>query len=169
MAKDRNTINVSLQSRKYREPMNKLIHSWEEDGNNLSVQICENLLLLEKLQKSATMLKVINMFELTKKTLELYNIKDDAKIEEIMSKIVLLDASGLNEIFLTMNQIQDTQKNTENIETKKITVNEMIEKKLEPNNQDNSFEQINKTEPKIEVPIPTLDSLDIPMDFLING
>lgn len=168
MEKIRKTINVSLQSRKYCGPMNDLINKWEEDGNNLSIQICENLLKWNEIQQSPTMLRVINMFDLITKSLELYNMKDEAKIEDVLSKVIKFDASGLNEIFLTMNQLQDTKiSNNENI----VTPIQPIVKNVEPTVQPKIEQSKNLiVEPKIEeVPIPTQEEFDIPMDFLMNG
>lgn len=100
MEKNRKTINVSLQSKKYSGPINELINRWEEDGSNLSVQICENLLKLDQLEHSGTMLKVLNMYELTKRTANIYNIKDETKIEEILSKAIVINPSAITEIFI---------------------------------------------------------------------
>lgn len=169
MDKKRKTINVSLQSRKYCGSMNELINKWEEEGNNLSIQVCENLLKYNEIQQSPTMLRVLNMFDLVKKSLEIYDIKDEARIEDVLSKVIKIDTSGLNEIFLTMNQLQDTQisNSKENI----VVPIQPIMKTIEPIVQEKK-EQIDNSniETKMEeVPIPSQEEFDIPMDFLING
>lgn len=170
MDKKRKTINVSLQSRKYSEPMNELINKWEEDGDNISIQVCETLLKWNELQKSPTMLRIFNMFELIKKSIELYGINDDKKIEEILSSVVKFDATGLNEIFLTMSQIESSNtKKVENIVSKipieKETINNTLPKEERPK------VVIPKEPEKVEEhnDVPFDGDVDIPMDFLMNG
>lgn len=157
----RKTINVSLQSKKYCGPMNELINKWEDDGCNLSIQVCEQLLKLDKLEQSATFLNILNAFELTEKLAAVYKIDDKNKIEEILSKVIKLDTANLSEIFMTFNQIQESPI----VETKRnVESSKPIEK------------PIIKVEPIAES-VDTTDDTDdeesigseIPMDFLFNS
>lgn len=165
MEKNRKTINVSLQSKKYSGPINDLINRWEEDGNNLSVQICENLLKLDQLEHSGTMLKVLNLYELTKRTANIYNIKDETKIEEILSKAIIINPSAITEIFIgnsnttsreTVEQINYMPPVTQPVERQELT---QVDRQNESSLLDN---------PINDVPF-SLDDGDIPMDFLLNS
>ena len=42
--KNRRAINISLQSKKYAEPINEMIQSWEDENLNISTQVCDALL-----------------------------------------------------------------------------------------------------------------------------
>ena len=47
--KNRRAINISLQSKKYAEPINEMIQSWEDENLNISTQVCDALLFVERL------------------------------------------------------------------------------------------------------------------------
>lgn len=100
------TINISLQAKKYMVPMNTLIEKWEDEGENLSIKLCDDILKYEELQSYPSMIKVLNVFDLVKKTLEIYGITDLNRIEEVFSSVIHVDMTALNEVFLTLNQIQ---------------------------------------------------------------
>ena len=174
--KYRKTINVSLQSKKYYKPMNELIHEWEEDGCNLSVQICEQLLKLNKLEKFAAFLNVFAIFELTEKMANVYNI-DDKKMDEILSKVIKIDNVGLSEIFMTLSQIQDTPivETKKNIDVQEVNIEKPIQEiSLKPVEKIESIPTIIKTETVIPTIIESEEQnedfdMEIPMDFLLNG
>lgn len=161
MERVRKTINVSLQSKKLGGPINDLINRWEAEGSNLSVQICENLLRLDQLEHSGTMLKVLNLFDLTRQTASIYNIKDEAKIEEILSRAITINPSVIAELFLA--------------DTTNAPIREAIEK--------NEYVPVPKQVPVQEVvkpveaepvtisqdDVPFSDDTEIPMDFLMNS
>lgn len=174
MDKRRKTINVSLQSRKYNEPMNELINKWEEDGDNISIQVCETLLKWNEFQQSPTMLRIFNVFELIKKSLELYNIEDENKIEEVLNSVIKFDATGLNEIFLTMSQLQGSNiKKVENIvqspTTKVEPITEVHIKEDKPITIPTPKVEQLKDDVNLEKEVPFEEDIDIPLDFLING
>lgn len=161
MDRIRKTINVSLQSKKLGGPINELINRWEAEGSNLSVQICENLLRLDQLEHSGTMLKVLNLFDLTRQTASIYNIKDEAKIEEILSRALTINPSVIAELFLSdMNNtpVRETVEQTEYVPVpKQVPVQEVIKPV--------------QTEPVVipQDDVPFSDDTDIPMDFLMNS
>ncbi len=161
MDRIRKTINVSLQSKKLGGPINELINRWEADGSNLSVQICENLLRLDQLEHSGTMLKVLNLFDLTKQTASIYNIKDEAKIEEILSRAITINPSVIAELFLSdtnNTSARETIEQTQYVPVPKQVPVQEVAKPVE-------------TEPvTIQTDdVPFSDDTDIPMDFLMNS
>lgn len=169
MERIRKTINVSLQSKKLGGPINELINRWEAEGSNLSVQICENLLRLDQLEHSGTMLKVLNLFDLTKQTASIYNIKDESKIEEILSRAITINPSVIAELFLTDTNAPAPLQNGEyrNRETIEQTEYVPVPKQVPVQEVVRPVETEPVTIPQDDVPF--MDDTDIPMDFLMNS
>lgn len=161
MDRIRKTINVSLQSKKLGGPINELINRWEAEGSNLSVQICENLLRLDQLEHSGTMLKVLNLFDLTRQTASIYNIKDEARIEEILSRALTINPSVIAELFLSDINTSARETIVEQTEYVPVPKPVPVQEAIKPV----------KTEP-VEIytdDVPFSNDTDIPMDFLMNS
>ena len=161
MERIRKTINVSLQSKKLGGPINELINRWEAEGSNLSVQICENLLRLDQLEHSGTMLKVLNLFDLTRQTASIYNIKDEARIEEILSRALTINPSVIAELFLS--DVNTPIRETIVEQTEYVPVPKSV-----PVKEDTKPVETEPVEIKSD-DVPFFDDTDIPMDFLMNS
>ena len=178
--KMRKTINVSLQSKKYQGPMNELISGWEEDGYNVSAEICERLLLLDKLYQSATFLQVLNIYEITEKMAAVYHIEDKQTLEEIFAQVIKIDNAQLSNTFMTLNQI--VVKGT--ADTMSVNDEHSVSRYEEPPIEERPVEQEQipvSREPRpvsrpavtpIQEPEPqenTFGGMEIPLDFLMNS
>ncbi|HCL4480354.1 TPA: hypothetical protein N2D99_002442 [Clostridium botulinum] len=111
----RKSLNISIQSKKYYMPINKIIKEWENKGLSMSTNVCETLLLGYKLSNSIELSKLVNTFEMISKTLSYYyneeNIEEYMKaIENVFSKIISVDGEKLSE-FLS-NPIKFSSENT---------------------------------------------------------
>ncbi len=181
MAKERKTINVSLQSKKYLDSVNKILNDWEEDSLNLSTQICETLLLMDRLKKSATFANVIAMYELIEKMMKVYHIEDEAQLNKIFSEVVSVDSSKLTQLLSQLNQETKPQPSTVIVEeTKPIVqtvesradetpiITETIENKPVVNQPQKKEEQ--QTIPtQANEELAVTGEFEVPMDFLLNG
>lgn len=162
MDRIRKTINVSLQSKKLCNPINELINRWEAEGSNLSVQICENLLRLDQLEHSGTMLKVLNLFDLTRQTASIYNIKDEAKVEEILSRAITINPSVIAELFLSDANAPARETIVEKTEYVPVPKPVPVQEVVRPVETESVEVQMD------DVPFFD-DDADIPMDFLMNS
>lgn len=125
----RKNVNVSIQSKKYFRPINNILKEWEDNSLNLSTEVCESLLLSNKISKSPTLLKVVNVCELAEKILNLYPIDDTDKtqmIENVLSQIVQVDTSQLTDVISSLNSVNPMASTTV-----KKTKNEPIKKEVE--------------------------------------
>lgn len=125
----RKNVNVSIQSKKYFRPINNILKEWEDNSLNLSTEVCESLLLSNKISKSPTLLKVVNVCELAEKILNLYPIDDTDKtqmIENVLSQIVQVDTSQLTDVISSLNSVNPMASTTV-----KKTKNEPVKKEVE--------------------------------------
>lgn len=181
MAKERKTINVSLQSKKYLDSVNKILNEWEDDSLNLSTQICETLLLMDRLKKSATFANVIAMYELIEKMMKVYHIEDEAQLNAIFAEVVSVDSSKLTHLLSQLNQETKTQTNTVVIEKTKpfiqVDENNMKEEaitaedvEVNPNTkQTKENDIVNTPNSQANNELAMTGEIEVPMDFLLNG
>lgn len=110
--KIRKNINVSIQSKKYNEPINDVLTNWEEDGLNISTEVCNSILLANKIAKSPTLLNVMNIYDLAEKILNLYQVDEvENSLEDILSKLINVNGSELTEVInATFNGDYNTPK-----------------------------------------------------------
>ena len=179
MAKERKTINVSLQSKKYLDSVNKILNEWEDESLNLSTQICETLLLMDRLKKSATFANVIAMYELIEKMMKVYHVEDEAQLNKIFSEVVNVDSSKLTHLLSQLNQENKTQQTTIISETKPViqeVENRLENTKIENVDAEPKTEQQKEKEEIRNAPNFTANEelaitgeFEVPMDFLLNG
>lgn len=166
-------LNISLQSKKYTEPINKIIKKWEDEGVNISVQTCELILLFDKYNKSLTLSNIKNVFELIEKMVSLYaplnTEESEFLIEEILSDCIKVDN---NQLTLSLSKLN--KRKSEMLKDKESLINnkkdyndikdELVKDELvvETNNQE-TYETIVNTEVKNNT------ANEIPMDFFINS
>lgn len=163
MAKERKTINVSLQSKKYLEPINKILNEWEAEELNLSTQICENLLLVQRLKNSITFGNVLAVYELIERMMKVYDIKDKSQLEQIFSEIISIDHAKLGQMVTKLNP--------------EISVKPQAEAAMTQTENPTVQIQTTKVEEKpIATPVEVVKPMDaensdpeIPIDFLFNS
>ena len=172
MAKERRTINVSLQSKKYLEPVNQILNEWEEDSLNLSTQICETLLQMQKLKASGTFSSVLAVYELIERVTKVYNIQDHAQIERLFAEAVTINHSKLGKLITNLNPelTQETiakpatPKQTVKKEKPKVITEEIVEESIPV------VEEVQSVEVEETVVTESQDGeMEIPLDFLLNG
>lgn len=99
--KSKKNINVSIQSKKYSQPINNILNDWDNNGLNVSTEVCESILLANKIASSPTLLSVIKMYELTDQILSLNKFDNNEKtLEDIISLLIKINGEGLTNIFL---------------------------------------------------------------------
>lgn len=147
--KPKKTINVSIQSKKYSVAINKILDKWEENGLNASNEVSENILLVDKLNKSITFCNMLNIYELIEKMVGLYENLDSPtafmKIESILSEVVTIDNSKLSNVLSQLNQeYMVNKKENNNIRNKNDEPKFVEEPKfIENNTNQNSISQCN--------------------------
>lgn len=166
-------LNISLQSKKYTEPINKIIKKWEDEGVNISVQICELILLFDKYNKSLTLSNIKNVFELIEKMVSLYaplnTEESEFLIEEILSDCIKVDNNQLTlslsklnkrklEILKDKEPLINNKKDCDDIKDE-LVKDELV---IETNHQE-TYETTVNTEVKNNT------ANEIPMDFFINS
>lgn len=150
------TINVSLQSKRYAEPINKIIAEWKADGLNVSTEVCESILLKNKVDKSATLLQVLSALDLAEKLLKIKGIEDTETVENILKRMININMNGLTDSLTDLEGKEKAiSKPIENQSSK-------IEKK-ESSKEENTTNEIVK--PKMEY---NNMEIEIPSDFLMN-
>lgn len=95
--KVRKNINVSIQSKKYTEPINSILNVWEGDGLNISTEVCDSILLADKIAQSPTLLSVMKIYALLEEILELNGANEDS-LEEALSKLIIVKGSELTKV-----------------------------------------------------------------------
>lgn len=135
--KPKKTINVSIQSKKYSGPINRILDKWEKNGLNASNEVSENILLVDKLNKSITFSNMFNIYELIEKMVGLYEDLDSQsafmKIENILSQVITIDNSKLGSVLALLNE---EYINSMNNKTSKLN-NVTIQKEYEPESNNN--------------------------------
>lgn len=150
------TINVSLQSKRYAEPINKIIAEWKADGLNVSTEVCESILLKNKVDKSATLLQVLSALDLVEKLLKIKGIEDTETVEKILKRMININMNGLTD---SLTDLEEKEKPiSKPIENQSLK----IEKK-ESSKEENTTKEIVK--PKMEY---NNMEIEIPSDFLMN-
>lgn len=191
--KIRKNINVSLQSKFYSKPINNILNDWTDDNLNISIEVCNSILLSDKISKSPTLSKVMTTTDLVHKMLDLYKIeKNDTLIEEILSKLISVDMAQLNDIIVNCvsnntispnnskpekkQMVEDTQKYQVVTSDEPVVTDEVDEptppKKEVKKESSNNFEYTDETlDDKSSNNHEKKDEgvdYDIPMNFLLN-
>lgn len=115
--KIRKNVNVSIQSKKYNESINAVLNDWEEEGLNISTEVCNSILLANKIAKSPTLLNVMNIYDLAEKILNLYQIDEvENSLEEVLSKLINVNGSELTNVIGGI--FNDTSKTNQKVSNK---------------------------------------------------
>lgn len=167
-------LNVSLQSKKYTEPINKIIKKWEDEGINISVQICELILLFDKYNKSLTLSNIKNVFELIEKMVSLYaplnTEESEFLIEEILSDCIKVDNNQLTLSLSKLNKRKlEILKDKEPLITNKKDCDDIKDELVIEGNRQETYKTMINTEVKNNTEIKNNTENEIPMDFLINS
>lgn len=148
--KIKKNINVSIQSKKYFSPINNILQDWEEDGLNISTEVCESILLAEKVANSPTLLSVMKLYDLTEQILYLNGIQDsEQKLEDVLSLLISVNGDGLTDIinssFDKTNKSQRKKNLNKSVkeqhptENKSRSSNELIPNKVEYIKDDSEY------------------------------
>lgn len=165
--KDRKSLTVSLSSKSNRDSINRIVADWEKEGLNVSVEICNCILLANKINKSPTLLSVISTYELTEKMLKLSNQDiNKEQVEQIVSKMINLNINPYEIINNNSKKIsgQSVQQADSHDELTQKTENSVSE----PMNSSNIEEPKEETGFKETIEADE-DVPKIPMDFLLNN
>lgn len=160
MGKERKTLNVSFQSRKYLHDINEILNEWDEEGLNLSTQICDNILLVHQIKQSMTFGSVLAVYELIERMMKVYHIEDSSQLERIFSEVVQVDNRRLSQLLSEINKKPSSSEDysyQEPVESRPI-IREIV-KNPEPIQEEN----------KTVVEETESDPYDIPEDFLFNS
>lgn len=160
MGKERRTLNVSFQSRKYLHDINNILNEWDEEGLNLSTQICDNILLVHQLKQSMTFGSVLAVYELIERMMKVYHVEDSSQLERIFSEVVQVDNRKLTELLSDFNN-----KPSKNYQ-EPVVERPVMKQVEEPT-------YVHVQQPVIEKSSTTIDEehdeFDIPNDFLFNS
>lgn len=98
--KTRKTINVSIQKRHF-NALNAILNSWEEDGYNLSNEICEAILFKNKSDINPHICTILSTLALIESSLKSQKISRnmtpeeiDSKALEIFNDVITIDIDG---------------------------------------------------------------------------
>lgn len=92
-------INVSIQAKKYHSKINEILNNWESDGLNFSTEVCESILLANKIASSPTLLSVMKIYDLTDQIFSLNKFDNNGKtLEDILSLLIQVNGEGLTNI-----------------------------------------------------------------------
>lgn len=163
--KIKKNINVSIQARKYFSPINNILQNWEEDGLNVSTEVCESILLAEKIANSPTLLSVMKLYDLTEQILYLNGVDNtEQKLEDVLSLLIKVNGEGLTDII--NSSFQNTNKNKKkehnNIETTECSTQNIKETKTKKEDdtiavcaEEDAFSNIEYIEDDGEYSIPS--------------
>lgn len=164
--KIKKNINVSIQSRKYSNAINTILQNWEEDGSNVSTEVCESILLANKVANSPTLLSVMKLYDLTEQILYLNGVDDtEQKLEDVLSLLIKVNGEGLTDII--NSSFKNTTKNK-----KKESNNSLLrgeEKNIKNNKEDDTIAVSSDEDLLNDIEdIDEDEDYEIPSDLLFN-
>mgnify|MGYP001602226953 CR=1 FL=1 len=151
--KVRKTVNVSLQKR-HIDSLNAILNSWEEDGCNISHEICEAILFKNKSDINPHICTILSTLSLIESSLKSQKTSRDMTPEQIDSKaleifndVITIDIDGnkLTNLLKGVNMKASNQKLEQNTQAEDI--------KIESKSNDLKADLTNN-EPVIESNIP---------------
>lgn len=147
--KERKFINISI-SKKNKEVINKILNNWNKNNIDIAPKICEEIVLMNKLEKSPTFLNMLTAYELIEKILKIsMDNVEPSDIENILEKIVSIDTSKINSV---INNKSSGDKEDTFIKAISQQIVDIPNKKIENpketniNNSENIYFKKNKTE-----------------------
>lgn len=182
--KNRRAINISLQSKKYAEPINEMIQSWEDENLNISTQVCDALLFVERLKRFSSLSNIFKIVNMLDGLSSIYGYTSE-NIDEMLQEIIMVDNDRFSEILIRLNDMKFDENVMKKMkekrsETTKLLKEETKEKIVENTNHEKNLEEIEKKEvqeDKIEKTSEknqieeemTEEMSEIPLDFLFNS
>lgn len=128
--KVRKTVNVSLQKR-HIDSLNAILNSWEEDGYNISHEICEAILFKNKSDINPHICTILSTLSLIESSLKSQKISRDMTPEQIDSKaleifndVITIDIDGnkLTNLLKGVNMKASNQKLEQDTQTENIKI-----------------------------------------------
>ena len=186
--KIRRAINISLQSKKYMDPINEMVQEWEENNLNISTETCEALLLVHKLKSFSTLSNILNIVNMLESLSSIYNYSEE-DIDHMLNQIVSIDNEEFSKILIGLNTVgqepkikqKKEKKPEEKIEIpvkekieekrvdekKEIKIEEKPSEKMKRKIEEMKEETLEKTETINEV--NETNDVNVPMSFLMNS
>lgn len=134
------TLNISLQSKKYYTSINSILENWHNNELNISDEACKNLLLMNKINNSITLLQVLNAYQTAEQMLLLSkgNNEDISQdLEAVISSAIKID---LNEM---INKIKEVSLN-QPVKSNNVIVEE-DNKHIADKKESNNIAEINES------------------------
>ena len=125
--------------------MNSLIRKWKKENQNVSIEICEAVLLKDKMENSVVLLQILKTVELVEQLLKIKKI--DVTLDDILMQLISVNTENLSEIF------NDTT---------------IVKKKVIPKKIDKKEAKPTKVEKIPEETMEENNELEIPIDYLTN-
>lgn len=149
------TINISLQSKKYYQTINEILQEWDDKNLKASTEVCESIILGNKINKSITLVGILNAYSTAERMIELYSAGReidnlDEKLEAILSSAINIDMNKLIEAVKEQCSNINYSDNQKKTEKKTISAPVLDE---EPINVENN-EEITETTKEYN-PIPS--------------
>ena len=133
--KQRRAINISLQSKKYAEPINEMIQNWEDENLNISTQVCDALLLIERLNNFTSLSNIFKIVNMLGGLSSIYGYTDE-NIDEMLNEIITIDHDKFSKILIELNDVKFDETVIEKMKEKRL--------KLQPQKKEKTYDKKNE-------------------------
>lgn len=132
--RQRRAINISLQSKKYAEPINEMIQNWEDENLNISTQVCDALLLVERLNNFTSLSNIFKIVNMLGGLSSIYGYTDK-NIDEMLNEIITIDHDKFSKILIELNDVKFDETVIEKMKEKRL--------ELQPQKKEKTYEEEN--------------------------
>lgn len=132
--RQRRAINISLQSKKYAEPINEMIQNWEDENLNISTQVCDALLLVERLNNFTSLSNIFKIVNMLGGLSSIYGYTDK-NIDEMLNEIITIDHDKFSKILIELNDVKFDETVIEKMKEKRLN--------LQPQKKEKTYEEEN--------------------------
>ena len=127
--KEKKTLNISLQNKKYFQPINNIIKEWNDKLLNTSVEACDCILLANKIHNSLPLLNIFNAYNTAEQMLLLSRngIRDEnfnKDLDEIISASIYVDINKMMDMIKLLqnnNIVVNNYTNNQNSSPSNVT------------------------------------------------
>lgn len=177
--KSRKNINISLQTKKYLAPINDIVDKWEDEGESISVKVCDLIIFFDKFDNSFTLSNIKNIVELAEKMISRHmpiNSSTESRrlLEDVLRECISIDNDKLSKALNGLDKSDSNLINMEqNLHQPKPQSQNLLDKN-EKNIEDDikveieTKEDSNNEEVVFEYDIDD-DKNKIPYNFLFNS
>ena len=126
--KERKTINVSIQKRNFNK-LNSILNSWDEEGLNISSEVCKCILFKHELENSPltqTLVSTLNLIKTSLKNKQLSSDSHDEALFTVLKNIISIkiDASELSNFIVDDFYFSNPSSNKDSKKTNDTTAEE---------------------------------------------